>query len=67
MSLWNALLTDPEKLKICEARIDELDAELAAANKVIDAMEDFIDSCTYHMRDGDTVSYTGPRAEEGRE
>ena len=46
-------------------RADEAEAALAAANKVIDAMEDFIDSCTYHMRDGDTVNYTGPRAEEG--
>jgi len=46
-------------------RADEAEAALAAANKVIDAMETFIDSCTYHMRDGNTVSYTGPRAEEG--
>ena len=43
-----------------------LSAALAERDKVIDAMEDFIDSCTYHMRDGDTVNYTGPRAEKAK-
>ena len=46
--------------------VRSLKAALVAANKVIDAMEDFIDSCTYHMRDGDTVNYTGPRAEKAK-
>ena len=46
---------------------DRAEAALAERDKVIDAMEDYIDSCTYHMRDGDTVNYTGPRAEEGSE
>jgi len=46
---------------------EKAEAALAERDKVIDAMEDFIDSCTYHMRDGDTVNYTGPRAEEGSE
>jgi len=45
---------------------EQAEAALAERDKVIDAMEDFIDSCTYHMRDGDTVNYTGPRAEEAK-
>ena len=57
----------------CEYDLEELrfkyrqaEAALAERDKVIDAMEDFIDSCTYHMRDGDTVNYTGPRAEKAK-
>jgi len=57
--------TTTSQLIKAEAVIAKLKGALAAANKVIDAMETFIDSCTYHMRDGNTVSYTGPRAEEG--
>ena len=49
-----------------QKHIAELEAALVAANKVSDAMEDFIDHADYHMRDGDTVSYTGPRAEEAK-
>jgi multidrug efflux pump subunit AcrA (membrane-fusion protein) len=43
----------------------QAEAEVAKANTVTAAMETFIDSCTYHMRGGDTVVYTGPRAERG--
>jgi len=48
---------------------NDLDAERMKRREVEAAlaeMEDFIDSCTYHMRDGDTVNYTGPRAEEAK-
>jgi predicted RNase H-like nuclease (RuvC/YqgF family) len=56
-----------EAVDSCRERIAELEAELAALKAVAEAMEEFIDSCTYHMRGGNTVSYDGPRAEEGGE
>jgi FtsZ-binding cell division protein ZapB len=40
---------------------EQAEAELAALKAVAEAMEEFIDSCTYHMRDGDTVVYEGAR------
>jgi hypothetical protein len=46
---------------------EALQAELAALKAVAEAMEEFIDSCTYHMLNGNTVNYDGPRAEEGGE
>ena len=49
-------------------RAEQAEAELAALKQVTDEMEVFIDSCTYHMRDGEAVVYEGPRcAEEGGE
>ena len=46
--------------------VRSLKAALVAANKGIDAMEDFIDHADYCMRAGRIVSYTGPRAEKAK-
>jgi MoxR-like ATPase len=42
----------------------QAEAELAALKAVAEAMEEFIDSCTYHRLDGNTVNYDGPRADD---
>jgi hypothetical protein len=43
----------------------ELLAALDEATAIADAMETFIDSCTYHIKDGLAVVYEGPRAKRG--
>lgn len=37
------------------------DAAIAEQTAIIEAMEQFIDGCTYHMKNGETVIYEGPR------
>ena len=46
-------------------RAEQAEADLAALKQITDEMEEFIDSCTYHMRRGETVSYEGRRGERG--
>ena len=41
--------------------LDAADAAIAEQTAIIEAMEQFIDGCTYHMKNGETVTYEGPR------
>lgn len=43
------------------ARISKLETGVETLKVIATEMEDFIDSCTYHMREGETVCYEGNR------
>lgn len=59
---WKARrMSAEQKLGYEEKLRERAEGELAALKAIAIDMEQFIDSCTYHMRDGEPVNYKGER------